>query len=84
MTALRDDHPTDNPPEYFASFSLSITVFEPHTYVVAKGHTVCEDAMKKALEALESNGTWQLTHLPPGCQTIGSKWVFKVKFKADG
>ena len=36
------------------------------------------------LEELNANNTWQITTLPPGKQTIGCKWVFKVKHKYDG
>ena len=31
-----------------------------------------------------SNGTWDLVELPPGEKTIGTKWVFRIKRKADG
>ena len=34
--------------------------------------------------ALEKNGTWMLTELPPGKKTVGCKWIFSVKQKADG
>ncbi|KAL8118242.1 hypothetical protein AgCh_015962, partial [Apium graveolens] len=34
--------------------------------------------------ALETNGTWVLTTLPPGKRTVGCKWIFSVKQKADG
>lgn len=36
------------------------------------------------LSALEKNGTWILTTLPADKKPIGSKWVYKIKFKADG
>ena len=31
-----------------------------------------------------SNGTWELVDLPPGCSTVGCKWIFKKKMNADG
>ncbi|GJT76414.1 reverse transcriptase domain-containing protein [Tanacetum coccineum] len=40
--------------------------------------------MNKELDALESNNTWELTLLPPNKQAIGSKWVYKIKYKSDG
>ncbi|GJS62420.1 retrovirus-related pol polyprotein from transposon TNT 1-94 [Tanacetum coccineum] len=40
--------------------------------------------MHKEIQALESNCTWDITLLPPGKIPIGSKWVYVVKFKADG
>lgn len=38
---------------------------------------------KTLAEALE-NGTWTLARLPQGKRAIGSRWVFKIKRKADG
>lgn len=40
--------------------------------------------MNSELQALEANNTWTLVPLPFGKKGIGSKWVFKVKLKADG
>ena len=40
--------------------------------------------MDKEIAALESNRTWTLTALPFGKKPIGSKWVYKIKRKADG
>nr|GEW97978.1 retrovirus-related Pol polyprotein from transposon TNT 1-94 [Tanacetum cinerariifolium] len=36
------------------------------------------------LRALENNGTWELTQLPPEKKAIGSHWIYKTKLKADG
>lgn len=40
--------------------------------------------MAAEIAALEGNNTWTLTPLPIGKHSIGCKWVFKVKYKADG
>jgi hypothetical protein len=40
--------------------------------------------MTAKLAALESNHTWSLTTLPPNKQSIGCKWVYKLKLKVDG
>ncbi|XP_074271100.1 uncharacterized protein LOC141595025 [Silene latifolia] len=42
------------------------------------------DAMKQELGALEKNQTWTLEPLPPNKKAIGSKWVYKIKYNADG
>jgi len=42
------------------------------------------DAMNVELQALEQNGTWELTQLPPGKKAIGCKWLFKTKYRSDG
>ena len=40
--------------------------------------------MHSELQALENNGTWSITALPPGKTAIGCRWVYKVKFHSDG
>ena len=41
-------------------------------------------AVMEELNALEKNGTWNLVNLPKGQKLVGCKWVFTVKFNADG
>ncbi|XP_014511358.1 uncharacterized protein LOC106770050 [Vigna radiata var. radiata] len=43
-----------------------------------------KQAMNIKMEALQKNETWKLTSLPSGKKTIGCKWVYTVKLKADG
>lgn len=40
--------------------------------------------MKVEMDALEKNHTWDLVDIPNGKKPVGSKWVFTVKFRADG
>ncbi|XP_016199460.1 uncharacterized protein LOC107640453 [Arachis ipaensis] len=40
--------------------------------------------MDEELKAMEDNNTWTLTQLPPNKHTIGCRWVYKIKCKADG
>lgn len=40
--------------------------------------------MQLEIKALEDNKTWEIIDLPKGKNTIGSKWVYKIKFKANG
>ncbi|MCI65763.1 retrovirus-related Pol polyprotein from transposon TNT 1-94, partial [Trifolium medium] len=40
--------------------------------------------MKDELDALAKNGTWVIVDLPPTVKPIGSRWVYKIKHKADG
>ncbi|GKE33206.1 hypothetical protein Tco_1452528 [Tanacetum coccineum] len=42
------------------------------------------EAMNLEIEALNRNGTWVVTKLHVGRKPIGSKWVYKVKYKSTG
>ncbi|TQD82082.1 hypothetical protein C1H46_032360 [Malus baccata] len=39
--------------------------------------------MQIELDALHHNNTWEFVPLPAGHKPIGSKWVFKKKYKSD-
>nr|GFB12194.1 ribonuclease H-like domain-containing protein [Tanacetum cinerariifolium] len=36
------------------------------------------------MDALLRNGTWEIVELPEGRKAIGSKWIYKIKFKSSG
>jgi len=57
---------------------------EPCTYEEAGVHSHWVQAMQAEIAALKANETWLEVPLPPGKKVIISKWVFKVKLKADG
>jgi len=42
------------------------------------------NAIKEELEALRKNKTWALVELPKGKKNVGCKWIFSIKYKADG
>ena len=35
--------------------------------------------MLEEMKAIEENKTWELVDPPPGCRSVGPKWVYKVK-----
>jgi len=43
-----------------------------------------QEAINDEMDSLESNKTWHLVDLPPGCKTIECKWFLKRKLKPDG
>ncbi|PNX87224.1 retrovirus-related Pol polyprotein from transposon TNT 1-94, partial [Trifolium pratense] len=43
-----------------------------------------QEAINDEMDSLESNRTWHLVDLPPGCKPIGCKWILKKKLKPDG
>nr|GEW04655.1 hypothetical protein [Tanacetum cinerariifolium] len=42
------------------------------------------DAMNMEIQSMIDNIVWVLVDLPPGCKTVGSKWIFKKKTDMDG
>ena len=40
--------------------------------------------MLEKMKAIEENETWELVNPPPGCRSIGLKWVYKVKQDEHG
>ena len=40
--------------------------------------------MEEEMKALNKNDTWEIVSLPKGKKTVGCKWVFIVKYRADG
>jgi len=40
--------------------------------------------MTKEIRALEDNKTWEFATLPHGKTALGCKWVYKIKYNADG
>ncbi|XP_074303040.1 uncharacterized protein LOC141637462 [Silene latifolia] len=57
---------------------------EPKNYREAAGHPKWQEAMYKEIDALERNGTWEIVSLPPGKKPIGCRWIYNIKYKADG
>ena len=60
----------------------SITV--PETLSEALSQEEWRKAMRVEMEALEKNQTWEVTELPKGKKPVGCKWVFSLKYRADG
>jgi len=54
--------------------SLSSHV-EPNTY---------SKTIQREIDSLESTKTWEISLLPKDKVAIGCKWVFKIKYKANG
>jgi len=68
----------------YKSFVMSISSHvEPNTYSEAVKYD-CWKAIQSEISALKSNQTWETFLLPKNKTSIGCKWVFKIKYNANG
>lgn len=67
------------------AFVLSVSTHsEPSSFKEAVVSPEWKAAMVKEIEALELNNTWTVCSLPPGHTPIDCKWVYKLKYHANG
>ncbi|KAH0635906.1 hypothetical protein KY289_035821 [Solanum tuberosum] len=71
-------------PSYQCYIAATTPCKEPTSYSEAIKDQRWVAAMKDKIQALDSNNTWEITHLPPGKKHIGCKWIYKVKYKSTG
>ncbi|PKI70924.1 hypothetical protein CRG98_008657 [Punica granatum] len=57
---------------------------EPRSYKKAARDSRWRAAMAEELRALELNGTWTVSALPSRKKLVDCKWVYKIKWHADG
>ena len=74
----------DISPSYAVYLSKFSVENEPRSYEDAIKDKRWVEEMKLEIQALEENGTWEVVKLPAGKSAIGCKWVFKIKYQADG
>ena len=95
--ALPDDHVQDIPPRHstrvrsipthlldYHCYTALTTLHKPHTYREAFTDLLWQIAMKKELDALSKNHTWDLVTLPPEKSVVGCKWIYKIKTCSNG
>jgi hypothetical protein len=69
----------------YKTFCCSISSnIEPKTYNQASKLDCWRKAMDIELQALIDNQTWTVVDLPSGKVPIGCKWVYKIKYNANG
>nr|XP_009792623.1 PREDICTED: uncharacterized protein LOC104239641 [Nicotiana sylvestris] len=69
---------------YQTNLAAFSAIVEPASFDEACKDPKCVDAMKVELTALADNKTWEFVPLPPDKRAIGCKWVYKIKYKANG
>ena len=73
--------------KYQANLASDDPMYEPTTYKQAINcinKNMWIIAIEEELNSIRENKTWSLVDLPPGCNTVGSRWVFGLKRNAEG
>lgn len=60
---------------------------EPRTFneaMLSPEAPYLKEAIKREIDPIMQNHTWELVDLPPGNKPLGCKWIFKKKLKPEG
>ena len=69
----------------FCAFITELTTTEiPNNIYEALKQPRWRAIVEEEIQALEKNGTWELSELPRGMRLVGCRWIFTIKHKADG
>jgi hypothetical protein len=76
-----------SPPDFHSNFDLSIT--DDDSIIVKEAvnsydSKLWKKAMVEEMDALDKNEAWDIVEFPAGRKSIGSKWLFKKNFNAEG
>ncbi|XP_050113962.1 uncharacterized mitochondrial protein AtMg00820-like [Malus sylvestris] len=69
---------------YSASVAINSPQLEQKTFKAAAKIPKWQSAMQEEIAALHSQQTWSLVPLPPNKNLVGCKWVYRIKWNADG
>ena len=59
-------------------------VYIPNSVQEALKDPKWKEAMNEEMKSLQKNSTWEVVDLPEGKTPVGCRWVFTIKYKADG
>ena len=76
-------------PEYYGEWANAVNKSTPEPITLkealsSKKNEKWRDAMKDEINSLKRNNVWDLIQLPEGRKAIGCKWLYKIKYNADG
>lgn len=71
-------------PKYQCYLTKVSKLVEPERFQEAAKDPRWIEALKQEVLALEENKTWKIVTLSAGKNTVGSKWIYKIKYKANG
>ena len=87
-SSLRRSTRERQPPNYYGTWINATQAIEQYTTfeeaIISPNKEKWLVAMDKEMASLKANDVYELVELPKNRQTVGSKWVYKRKFKSDG
>lgn len=72
---------SDSHCQFVAAITLA---YEPRNFKEAMEDEHWRASSRDEIDALEASGTWDIVTLPKGKRALACKWVFRLKFRADG
>ena len=64
--------------------ALVAQVGEPSSFHEAVQHQVWVDAMVEEYSSIMTNDVWEVVPRPQDRSVVGSRWIYKIKYVADG
>lgn len=64
--------------------ALVAQVEEPSSFQEAIQHQVWVDAMVEEYNSIMTNDVWEIVPRPKNRSIVGSRWIYKIKYGADG
>ncbi|KAK3719576.1 hypothetical protein QZH41_006798 [Actinostola sp. cb2023] len=88
-SVLRQSSREGRPPDRLGEWVTVVSdgIVEPTTVSEALNGPDADQwhvAMQQEMDSLHKHDVWNITELPDGRKAVGSKWVFRVKYNADG
>ena len=74
-------------PNRFCSYLAAVTDishFEPSSFEEAVDQRVWREAMVEEYDSIMQNDVWEVVPRPEGKSVVTSRWIYKVKYVADG
>jgi Reverse transcriptase (RNA-dependent DNA polymerase) len=72
-------------PEKLKGFTVNVLAISiPKRVEEALKDKKWTETMKAEIEILEKNHTWKLVELLEGKKTVGCKWIYSIKYNANG
>jgi hypothetical protein len=74
-------------PKRFGSYLAMVTSIadsEPTTFAQAADQQVWREAMQEEYDSIMRNDVWEVVPRPEGKSVVTSRWLYKIKYVADG